>query len=193
MKKTLFVLSLLAVATTLTAQDVTLGTLLDEMVDRERLTRFPSPSFTSSMFSSYDRRSVTKDKPEWFANDDYSHFVRVEENNGRRELVMLDAKGPGAVLTVPFFAEETGKRRVTATVTKAADYAIVDMGINGEWSVKDFDGFLQHGIQTQAVDLGIVELKKGENIFNVKIIGANEQMPTIRYIFGLDCIDLKKL
>ncbi|MCL2105092.1 MAG: DUF2961 domain-containing protein [Kiritimatiellaeota bacterium] len=96
MKKTLFVLSALAVTVTAVAQDVTLGTLLDEMVDRDRLTRFPA--YTSRMYSSYDRASVAKDKPGWFANGDASQFIRVEEDRGRRELVMLDAKGPGAIV-----------------------------------------------------------------------------------------------
>jgi len=99
MKRTLIALSALAVtATAVMAQDVTLGTLLDEMVDRDRLTRFPSPAFTTRMYSSYDRASVAKDKPGWFANGDASQFIRVEQNNGRRELVMLDAKGPGAIV-----------------------------------------------------------------------------------------------
>jgi len=80
------------------AQDVTLGTLLDEMVDRDRLTRFPSPEYTSRMYSSYDRATVAKDKPGWFANGDASQFMREENNNGRRELVMLDTQGPGSVV-----------------------------------------------------------------------------------------------
>ena len=95
MKKTLLLFSVLAAATAM-AQDVTLGTLLDEMVDRDCLTRFPS--YTLRMYSSYDRKSVAKDKPEWFANGDNSQFIRVEEDRGRREFVMLDAQGPGAIV-----------------------------------------------------------------------------------------------
>ncbi|MCL1921874.1 MAG: DUF2961 domain-containing protein [Kiritimatiellaeota bacterium] len=98
MKKMVWILSVFLAAAVVTAQDVSLGTLLDEMVDRDRLTRFPSPAYTSRMYSSYDRGSVAKDKPGWFANGDNSQFIRVEEERGRRELVMLDAKGPGAIV-----------------------------------------------------------------------------------------------
>ena len=98
MKKTVTFLSALLATAVVTAQDVTLGSLLDEMVDRDRLTRFPSLNYTTRLFSSYDRGSVAKDKPGWFANGDASQFIREENDRGRRELVMLDAKGPGAIV-----------------------------------------------------------------------------------------------
>ena len=97
MKKMMFLVSTL-VTTAAMAQDVTLGTLLDEMIDRDRLTRFPSPGYTSRSYSSYDRGTVAKDKPGWYANGDASQFLREENDRGRRELVMLDAKGPGAIV-----------------------------------------------------------------------------------------------
>jgi hypothetical protein len=78
--------------------DVTVRSLLEEMTDREAAARFPDPSFTCRQFGSYDRGSVAPDKPGWFANDDRSQFLRVETNGVRRECVMLDAKGPGAIV-----------------------------------------------------------------------------------------------
>lgn len=78
------------------AQDkVTMQTLLEEMVDRESLTRFPS--YTQKQMSSYDRRSVSPDKPGWFANVDGRDYIRLEKNEGRWEKVMFDEKGPGVV------------------------------------------------------------------------------------------------
>jgi hypothetical protein len=50
------------------------------------------------LFSSYDRMSVAPDKPGWFANNDYSQFIREEKNGDRVEQVMLDANGPGAIV-----------------------------------------------------------------------------------------------
>ena len=38
--------------------------------------------------------------PGWFANWDRSQFVRSEENAGRREWVLIDAAGPGAIVHV---------------------------------------------------------------------------------------------
>lgn len=79
------------------SETVTMASLLHEMTDRELLTRLPQQAFTLKQFSSYDRRSTAPDEPGWFANDDYTQFIR-EENNGRREFVMFDAEGPGAVV-----------------------------------------------------------------------------------------------
>ncbi|MFD2874301.1 glycoside hydrolase family 172 protein [Mucilaginibacter ximonensis] len=48
--------------------------------------------------SSYDRRSVAFDQPGWFTNRDASQYIRTEEVDGRKENVMLDVDGPGAVV-----------------------------------------------------------------------------------------------
>ena len=80
------------------SKPVTLESLLEEMTDRVHLTYFPEVEYSHLHFSSYDRASVSPDEPGWFANVDRSNFLRVEENNGRREFVMVDAEGPGAVV-----------------------------------------------------------------------------------------------
>ena len=78
---------------------ITLGTLLQEMVDRDTLARFPSPAYTCRQFSSYDRDSDDpSDESTWFANWDRSQFIRIEEKDGRKEYVMMDVDGPGAAV-----------------------------------------------------------------------------------------------
>lgn len=78
---------------------VTLDTLLDAMIDRDTLARFPDPSYTCMQFSSYDRASKTpEDHDGWFANRDHGQHLRVEETEGRKEWVMMDVDGPGAVV-----------------------------------------------------------------------------------------------
>lgn len=84
----------------LRAEPVSLGTLLDEMIDRDNLARFPVPAYTCAQASSYDRGSVSPDEPGWFANMDRSYFVRTEENEGRTERVMMDVEGPGAIVRI---------------------------------------------------------------------------------------------
>ena len=79
-------------------QKVTFESLLTEMTDREAVTHLPDPMYTLKQFSSYDRRSTTPGEEGWWANSDYTHFIRKEENQGRREFVMFDAQGPGAVV-----------------------------------------------------------------------------------------------
>jgi hypothetical protein len=77
---------------------VTFESLLHEIVDRDVLPRYPDPFYITRQFSSYDRRSVAPDEPGWFANWDLSYFLRVDTIAGRREFVMMDAEGPGAIV-----------------------------------------------------------------------------------------------
>lgn len=82
------------------AAEVSFGSLLDEMVNRDNLARFPEPAYTCRQASSYDRGSVSPDEPGWFANMDRSYFVRTEKNDGRTERVMMDVEGPGTIVRI---------------------------------------------------------------------------------------------
>ena len=93
---------------------ITLESLLTEMTNRSALTYFPDIQFKHRQFSSYNRASVSPDSSGWFANADMSHFIRVEENNGRREFVMFDDDGPGAVVRwwMTFYKGQNGIIRI---------------------------------------------------------------------------------
>lgn len=80
------------------APDISLQSMLEDMTNRELLSSYPSPYYSCSQFSSYDQNTVAPDEEGWFANHDASWFIRQEENQGRREFVMLDANGPGAIV-----------------------------------------------------------------------------------------------
>ncbi|MBI4324893.1 MAG: DUF2961 domain-containing protein [Chloroflexi bacterium] len=73
--------------------------LLEEMTSLAGLAEFPSPAYTCRQFSSYDRKSKSP-KEEWFANADAGQYLRVEEREGRKEFVMMDATGPGAIVRI---------------------------------------------------------------------------------------------
>ena len=79
------------------AANVSLSSLLDEMLDRDAVAQFPNPSFTCKQASSYDRASKSPTE-RWFANGDASQFVRDEMNGDRKEWVLMDEKGPGAIV-----------------------------------------------------------------------------------------------
>ncbi len=76
-----------------------MGSLLDQMTDLAGLASFPNPSYTCKQFSSYDRKAKSPDQ-DWFANGDAGQYLRVEDRSGRKEYVMMDAKGPGAVVRI---------------------------------------------------------------------------------------------
>ncbi len=87
-----------AAAPALAAPPVTLESLLHEMTDPAAVARIDVPAFTTHQASSYDRAStVPADARGWFANHDFGQFIRSEEVGGKREWVIMDADGPGAV------------------------------------------------------------------------------------------------
>lgn len=115
MRKYLFILVIMmtfpAGMTGRNAGEVSLRSLLQEMVDRDALARYPETFYLSRQASSYDRRTVAKDKNEWFANVDRSQFIRVEKKNGRKEYVMMESSAPGAIVRfwMNFAGPESGK------------------------------------------------------------------------------------
>lgn len=103
-----------AAATALAAEShpITTAALLDDMVDLAAMAEFPSPPYTCKQFSSYDRESKSpEDAKSWFANRDAGQFLRVDQRGGRKEFVMMDAAGPGAVVRI-WSANPSGTIRV---------------------------------------------------------------------------------
>lgn len=92
--------------------EVTMRTLLEEMSDVTAHSKWEMPHYTCSQTSSYSRDSKTpntadedgKFRPKegrdwakgWFENHDFGHFYGKEGN----EYVLLDSKGPGAVVNI---------------------------------------------------------------------------------------------
>ncbi|MBU2914125.1 glycoside hydrolase family 172 protein [Reichenbachiella agariperforans] len=86
-------------------EEVSITSLLQEMVDREAIARFPQSNFRLKQESSYNRASQSpEDSVGWFINHDYNssdedhNFIRIEENEGQQEWVLMDQKGPGAIV-----------------------------------------------------------------------------------------------
>jgi len=86
-----------------TAAPVTTSGLIREMTDLAGMAEFPSPAYTCRQFSSYDRKSTTPadgSEQGWFANTDVGQYLRIEDHAGRKEHVMMDADGPGAIVRI---------------------------------------------------------------------------------------------
>jgi len=92
----------LSTAPVLSAPSVTLSDLLQQMIDLTALSTKPLQGEQCQQASSYDRasRMVDGKKVDWFANGDAGHYIRIEERNGRREMVMADIPGPGAIVRI---------------------------------------------------------------------------------------------
>ncbi|WP_159017810.1 glycoside hydrolase family 172 protein [Algibacter sp. L3A6] len=93
--------------------EVSIESLLKDMVDRDVVARFPSTNFRLKQESSYNRASTTpQDSVGWFNNHDFNskdddhNFIRTEEKNGQKEWVLMDHVGPGAIVRtwMPFLS-----------------------------------------------------------------------------------------
>ncbi len=92
------------------APAISSASLLDDMTNLAGMAEFPSPAYTCQQFSSYDRKSKSPTE-DWFANNDCGQYLRVEEREGRKEYVMMDAAGPGAIVRI-WSANPAGKLRI---------------------------------------------------------------------------------
>lgn len=103
LKKSFIILSLLGLIVTCTDKKVDLvclDSLLDEMVSFEENARYPAIPYTCHQESSYDRRSVSPDRPGWFANNDGFGIIRIDTIEGRKENVLFDQSGPGVITRI---------------------------------------------------------------------------------------------
>lgn len=97
---------------------------------------------------------------------------------------------PGDTLTVSFPAPKTGKFRVFGRFLTARDYGIHQLAINGKPAGAPIDFYNSDVKPTPERDLGVFELKEGENQFSATITGANEKAVK-SYMLGLDYLLLK--
>jgi hypothetical protein len=78
---------------------VTLRSLLLEMADRDAVAQWPSPAYTLLQASSHDPRKNDPGNAEtWHSNTDHGQFLHTELNEGRREWVIMEDDGPGAIV-----------------------------------------------------------------------------------------------
>lgn len=106
-------------------ESVSIESLLNEMVDRDAVARFPERDFRLKQHSSYNRASKTPDEPDgWFMNKDFNkgpgdhNFIRIEENNGRKEWVLMDHEGAGAIVRtwMPWHNQNSGGSKITMRI-----------------------------------------------------------------------------
>ncbi len=112
--------------------------------------------------------------------------------SGEEQLWWVDG-APGDVLSLGFAAPEDGRCNVYAVFTKAIDYGIMQLSINGVKAGEPLDFFNDGVIVSEEVHLGAFNLKQGQNTLAVEITGANEQSDPKRHMFGLDYLLLRPI
>ena len=110
--------------------------------------------------------------------------------SGEAHLWWIDAQ-PGDTLELAVPVEKAGTYRIKTQLTKAIDYGIHQLHLDGKKLGEPIDLFNNGVVPTGQIDLGVHNLKKGQHILKVEIIGANEKAQK-KYMFGIDYILLEE-
>jgi hypothetical protein len=107
------------------------------------------------------------------------------------QLWWRDAKaGDVLVLAVP--VKEAGRYQVSAALCCADDYGIVQFALAGQPLGAPFDGYADHVQSTGARELGVVDLRAGDNELRCELVGKNDKAKP-RFMLGIDYLRLEKL
>ncbi len=112
------------------------------------------------------------------------HYSGTWKNNDH--LWWTDAK-PGDKLEVVVPTEKSGTYDVSVVLTKARDYGIVQLYLDGEKTGDPIDLYNPAVVPTDPIPIGTHKLAEGDHTLGVEILGANEKaIPS--YMFGLDYV-----
>jgi hypothetical protein len=111
--------------------------------------------------------------------------------SGESHLWWINTK-PGNTLDLAVPVEKAGTYRLKMQLTKAIDYGIAQLSLDGKKLGQPIDLYNNGVIATGVLDMGTHELSKGEHILRVEIVGANEKAIK-SYMFGLDYIRLEEV
>ncbi len=99
---------------------------------------------------------------------------------------------PGDTLELAVPVKKTATYKLTMQLTKAIDYGIVQLYLDGKKLGNPIDLFNNGVIATGVLDMGIHELEKGTHTLKVKITGTNKKAVK-KYMFGLDYLKLEEV
>jgi len=92
----------------------------------------------------------------------------------------------------PVPVEKTARYRLTMQLTKAIDYGIVQLSLDGKKLGEPIDLFNNGVVPTGVLDMGVHDLNAGQHTLRIQVVGANEKALK-RYMFGIDYILLEDM
>jgi hypothetical protein len=111
--------------------------------------------------------------------------------SGDAHLWWINAK-PGDRLELSLPVEASARYEVSAQLTKARDYGIVQLWLDGKKLGDAIDLYSPNVIPLSNVRLGLHDLSAGDHKLSVEITGANQKADK-SYMFGLDYVKLVKV
>jgi hypothetical protein len=115
--------------------------------------------------------------------------------SGESQLIWTGGR-KGDAIDLQFTVPEKGTHELLAVFTKAADYGIFEMAIDGKTIGSAVDLFDTKVTTTGEVSFGNLRLTKGTHVLKATAVGRNERSTgnhrTGNYLFGLDYLRLEK-
>ncbi len=96
---------------------------------------------------------------------------------------------PGHRLDLGLPVKAAGKYRLVLQLTKAKDYAIVQLHLDGQPLGQPIDLYDPEVVPTGPIDMGTHELTAGQHKLTVEIVGANDKALK-RYMAGVDYVQI---
>lgn len=118
--------------------------------------------------------------------DPQGNCCGVSWSGGAQLWVHGTKEGDNVVLD--FSVPSAGNYKLSTVLTKAADYGIADLSVDGN-KLASSDGYAAAGVSTQTVDLGNATLAAGKHQLKITITGKNPA--AIGYLVGIDLLDLE--
>ena len=115
------------------------------------------------------------------------------EWSGSEQLWWVEAQ-PGDRLSIPLEAPEAGTYEIFGFFTRARDYGIVRLSVNGKPLGNLMDGYAPKVESTGPVSFGWVELQKGTNELVLELVGKDVRSAGYSdgYLVGIDGFLLRK-
>jgi hypothetical protein len=100
-------------------------------------------------------------------------------------------KEVGSYVTLETDVRENGKYDLDVYFTKSYDYAIIQVGVDGQKLGNSVDTYCPNVDYMGRISIGTVELKAGKHQIRFEAVGKNEQSKGV--YMGIDCFTLKQI
>ena len=106
---------------------------------------------------------------------------------GGRHLWWVEAQ-PGDRLTLPLSVDEAGDYELFGFFTRAGDYGVVRLSVNGRPVQPLVDGYGPAVAPTGPISFGVLPMRAGENTVTVELLGKDERSAGYSdgYLVGID-------
>ena len=114
--------------------------------------------------------------------------------SGDHQLIWTQGK-KGDSVEIEFSATDGGKQELIVVLSKAKDYGIVQLAVDGKDIGKPIDCYDDTVTTTGEIPLGTLDLKTGKHVLRATAVGCNDKTVNAHsgsHVFGIDYLRLVK-